>query len=54
MNILSIFKIRKQFTQLQGVVTDVFEKLIGENPKRFHNGKQVMDAVSNDAYKLYK
>ncbi len=52
--IFDVFKMRKQFTQLQGAVTDEFEKLIEENPKRYRNGKQVMDAVSNDAYKLYK
>lgn len=48
------FKLRKQFTQLQGAVTDEFEKLIEENPKKYRSGEDVMRAVEHEASKLYK
>ena len=47
------FKLRKQFAQLQGAVTDEFEKLIEENPKKYRKGEDVMRAVEYDAQKMY-
>jgi hypothetical protein len=51
--IFDVFKMRKQFTQLQGAVTDEFEKLIEENPKKYRRGEDVMRAVEHDARKMY-
>lgn len=47
------FKSMKQFTKLQGVVVDEYEALIDKNPKHFHDGKQVLDAVYQFAMKKY-
>lgn len=51
--LLDGFKLRKLFTQLQGAVADEYERLIDENPKRFRNGKQVLDSVYDFAKKEY-
>ena len=48
------FKIRKQIVKLQGLVVDEYERLMEDDPKRFRNGEDVMDAVKNFATKTYK
>lgn len=52
--LLDIFKIRKQFCTLQGLVVDEYEKLLDENPKKFKDGETVMAAVEQFARKAYK
>lgn len=47
------FKSMKQFTQLQGAVVDEYEAMINDNPKRYHNGKQVLNLVRSFAMKKY-
>jgi hypothetical protein len=51
--IFDVFKMRKQFTQLQGAVMDMVEEIIENNPKKYRDGNQVMNAVWQDARKLY-
>ena len=49
-----MFKSRKQFVALQGAVADEYERLLAENPKRFRDGKSVMNAVYSFASDMYK
>lgn len=51
--LFDVFKSMKQFTKLQGVVVDEYEKLISKNPKRYYSGKQVMDQVRKFAMDKY-
>lgn len=47
------FKIRKQIVKLQGLVVDEYERLMEEDPKRFRNGQDVLNAVKDFASKTY-
>lgn len=51
--LFDVFKSMKQFTQLQGAVVDEYEAMINDNPRRYHNGKQVLNLVRNFAIKKY-
>jgi hypothetical protein len=47
-------KARKQIIEVQGLVADVYEKLIQDEPKRFNSGKSVMQAIKSFAMDTYK
>jgi hypothetical protein len=47
-------KARKQIIEVQGIVADAYEKLIQDEPKRFNNGKSVMQAIKSFALDTYK
>lgn len=47
-------KARKEIVKLQGVVTDEYEKLIQENPKKYKDGKSVLRAIEGFAKEAYK
>ena len=47
-------KARKQILEVQGLVADAYEKLIQDEPKRFNNGKSVMNAIKSFALDTYK
>lgn len=47
-------KARKQILEVQGIVADAYEKLIQDEPKRFNNGKAVMQAIKSFALDTYK
>lgn len=51
--LFDVFKTRKQIVKLQGVVADEYERLMEEEPKRFHDGKSVLKAVEQFAHKAY-
>lgn len=48
------FKARKEIVKLQGVVTDEYEKLLQEDPKKYQDGKSVLKAVEKFAQEAYK
>ena len=48
------FKVRKEIVKLQGIVTDEYEKLLQEDPKKYKDGKSVLKAVENFAQEAYK
>ena len=48
------FKARKEIVKLQGVVTDEYEKLLQEDPKKYKDGKSVLKAVEKFAQEAYK
>ena len=50
---LDVFKVRKQFTELQGALQDVIDQELEKNPKRYRSGKQLMDSMRSDAQSLY-
>lgn len=47
-------KARKEIVKLQGAVTDEYEKLLQENPKKYKDGKSVLRAVEDFAKEAYK
>ena len=47
-------KARKQILEVQGLVADAYEKLVQDEPKRFNNGKAVMQAIKSFALDTYK
>ena len=47
-------KARKQILEVQGLVADAYEKLIQDEPKKFNNGKSVMQAIKSFALDTYK
>lgn len=47
------FKVRKQFTELQGKLQDMIDTELEKNPKKYRSGKQLMDAFKRDAIDLY-
>ena len=47
------FKARKEIVKLQGVVTDEYEKLLQEDPKKYKDGKSVLKAVKDFALDAY-
>lgn len=47
-------KARKQILEVQGIVVDAYEKLIQDEPKRFNNGKAVLQAIKSFALDTYK
>ena len=47
-------KARKQILEVQGIVADAYEKLIQDEPKRFNNGKAVLQAIKSFALDTYK
>lgn len=47
-------KARKQIIEVQGLVADAYEKLIQDEPKRFNNGKAVLQAIKSFAIDTYK
>lgn len=47
-------KARKQILEVQGIVADAYEKLIQDEPKKFNNGKSVMNAIKSFALDTYK
>lgn len=51
--ITDAFAVRKQITELQGRVEEEYEKELEANPKRYRNGKQLLDSVKSKAYSLY-
>lgn len=48
------FKARKEIVKLQGVVTDEYEKLLQDDPKKYQDGKSVLKAVEKLAQEAYK
>ena len=52
--LFDVFKTRKQLVKLQGVVADEYERLMEEEPKRFHDGESVLKAVEQFAHKSYE
>ena len=47
-------KARKEIVKLQGIVTDEYEKLLQEDPKKYKDGKSVLKAVEKFAQEAYK
>ena len=47
-------KARKEIVKLQGVVTDEYEKLLQEDPKKYKDGKSVLRAIEDFAKEAYK
>ena len=47
-------KARKHILEVQGIVADAYEKLIQDEPKRFNNGKAVLQAIKSFALDTYK
>ena len=47
------FKVRKQFTELQGKLQDMIDVELEKNPKKYRSGKQLMDVFKSDAQDLY-
>ena len=47
------FKARKEIIQLQGAVSDEYEKLLQENPKRYTTGESVLKDVKRFAQDAY-
>ena len=52
--LLDKLKARKQILEVQGIVSDAYEKLIQDEPKRFNSGKSVMQAIRSFALDTYK
>lgn len=52
--LIDMFKARKEILKLQGVVTDEYEKLLQEEPKKYKDGKSVLKAVEKFAQEAYK
>lgn len=48
------FKARKEIVKLQGIVTDEYEKLLQDDPKKYKDGKSVLKAVEKFAQDAYK
>lgn len=48
------FKARKEIVKLQGVVTDEYEKLLQEDPKKYRDGKSVLRDIKDFAKEAYK
>ena len=46
-------KARKEIVKLQGIVTDEYEKLLQEDPKKYKDGKSVLKAVKDFALDAY-
>ena len=51
--LMDAFKIKKQLTQLQGVIVDAYEKLISDNPDKYKRGEDVLNDVANFAKENY-
>jgi hypothetical protein len=51
--LFDVFKVRKQFTELQGVLQDVIDQELETNPKKYRSGKQLMDSMHSEAKSLY-
>ena len=51
--LFDVFKVRKQFTELQGALQDMIDQELESNPKRYRSGKQLMDSMKQEASKLY-
>lgn len=51
--LFDVFKVRKQFTELQGALQDVIDQELEKNPKRYRSGKQLMDSMQSEAKSLY-
>ena len=51
--LFDVFKVRKQFTELQGALQDVIDQELETNPKRYRSGKQLMDSMHSEAKSLY-
>ena len=47
-------KARKEIVKLQGIVTDEYEKLLQENPKKYKDGKSVLRDIEDFAKEAYK
>ena len=47
------FKARKEIVKLQGVVTDEYERLLQEDPKKYKDGKSVLKDVKKFAQDAY-
>ena len=52
--LFNAFKARKEIVKLQGIVTDEYEKLLQEDPKKYKDGKSVLKAVEKFAQEAYK
>ena len=52
--LLDKLKARKQIIEVQGIVANAYEKLIQDEPKRFNNGKAVLQAIKSFAIDTYK
>lgn len=52
--LFNAFKARKEIVKLQGIVTDEYEKLLQEDPKKYQDGKSVLKAVEKFAQEAYK
>lgn len=51
--LLDVFKVRKQITKLQGLVQDKIDKELEENPKKYRDGRSVLEAVKSFAKEAY-
>jgi hypothetical protein len=51
--LIDMLKARKEILKLQSVVCDEYERLLQEDPKRFHDGKSVLKAVKDFALEAY-
>ncbi len=52
--LISAIKARKEIIKLQGVVCDEYERLLQKDPKKYHDGKSVLNAVEKYAQDAYK
>lgn len=52
--LIDMLKARKEIMKLQSVVSDEYEKLLQENPKKYKDGKSVLKAVEKFAQEAYK
>ena len=52
--LIAALKARKEIIQLQCAVCDEYERLLQENPKKFKDGKSVLNAVRDFASKAYE
>ena len=52
--LIASLKAKKEIVKLQGVVTDEYEKLIQENPKKYRDGQSVLRAIEGFAKEAYK
>lgn len=52
--LFNAFKARKEIVKLQGIVTDEYEKLLQEDPKKYKDGKSVLKAVEKFAQEAYE
>ena len=52
--LIDMLKARKEIMKLQSVVSDEYEKLLQDNPKKYKDGKSVLKAVEKFAQEAYK